>query len=177
MKRPLVLVATVLLLLGTGLSLSGCGKQRVEGVATVSALAQTPEAIAAGISDESLAAIKKTAERFAERFGTFTNQDDFANYQNLQNYATPEMQTWMQKFIADRKQDYKDKNINFYGVTTTAVVSEVLTARPDHIKILVDTKREEITDTTAEPKVTYQNIVIELQRTKNEWKVSFAQFE
>lgn len=179
MKKSIVTTIGLCLLVVASLSLAGCADNgAVEGTASSEQVqATTPEAQAAGISDEMLGAVQTTAERFAERFGTFTNQDDFANYENLQNYATPEMQSWMQNFIAERKKEYADQKINFYGVTTSAVVSHILTARPDTIKVLVDTKREEITDTNEDPKVTYQNIIIEMKNVKGDWKVNFAQFE
>lgn len=173
--KPLLAVFAVLValpLLG-----AGCFNQaaKVEGVATKG---QTSEdAAKAGISDDELNAIITTSERFSERFGTYTNQDNFQNFQNLKIYATANMQVWMDGFVQQAQKQFKDQNVAFYGVTTKALTAKVLSARPDTIQVLVNTERSEITDQTEIPKISYQNIIVEMKSQDNDWKVNFAQFQ
>ncbi len=163
----------------TSLSLIGAGcaqpASKVEGVSTGENVSE--DAARAGITNDQLDAIITTAERFAERFGTFTNQDNFQNFQNLKIYATPSMQSWMDGFVQDEQKKFKDQNIAFYGVTTKALTPKVLTSRPDDIQVLINTERQEITDQSETPKISYQNIIIDMQHVDNDWKVNFAQFQ
>lgn len=168
----------VLLLLSISLVYSGCLTEggQVEGTQT-----QNDEnAIAAaqvGVTRETLDAIVTTAERFTERFGTFTNQDNYQNFENLKAYATRDMQTWLATFASEQKNDLAATNIAFYGVTTKALTAKILTARPDTIQILINTKREEVTDQSDSAKTSYQNILIEMRRVDDDWKVQSAQFQ
>ena len=148
---------------------------KVEGTQTQAQVSD--DAARAGITDAELSAIITTAQRFAERFGTYTNQDNFQNFQNLKIYATASMQTWMDGFVQNQQKQFKDQNVAFYGVTTKALTSKVLSSRTDTIQILVNTERQEITDQSETPKITYQNIIIEMDRVDNDWKVSLAQFQ
>lgn len=156
---------------------AGCFNQasKVEGVKTEASVSD--DAARAGIGDQELSAIVTTAERFSERFGTYTNQDNFQNFQNLKIYATPNMQSWMDGFVQTAQKQFKDQNVAFYGVTTKALTSKVLSARPDSIQVLVNTERQEITDQSETPKISYQNIIVEMKRVDNDWKVNFAQFQ
>lgn len=169
---PLMVVAVALPLLG-----AGCFNEasKVEGFATEARTSD--DAARAGMSDAELTAVIVTAERFSERFGTFTNQDNFQNFQNLKVYATPAMQTWMDGFAQNEQKQFKDQNIAFYGVTTKTLTSKVLSSRSDSIQVLVNTERREITDQSETPKITYQNIIVEMKRVNNDWKVNFAQFQ
>lgn len=169
---PFLLVLVALPLLG-----AGCFRQpsKVEGTETHATVSD--DAAKAGISNDQLDAIVTTANRFAERFGTYTNQDNFQNFQNLKIYATTNMQAWMDGFVQSQQKQFKDQNVAFFGVTTKALTSKVLSSRPDTIQILVNTERQEVTDQSEAPKVSYQNIIVEMDRVDNDWKVNFAQFQ
>ncbi len=171
------ILAVLVVLFALPLLGAGCFNQasKVQGVATKGETSE--DAAKAGITDDELNAIITTAQRFSERFGTYTNQDNFQNFQNLKIYATANMQVWMDGFVQQQQKKFKDQNVAFYGVTTKALTAKVLSARPDTIQILVNTERSEITDQTETPKVSYQNIIVEMKQQDNDWKVNFAQFQ
>ena len=150
----------------------------VQGVQTGSSSGEfTEEAQHAGITDAELDAIIITAERFAERFGTFTNTENFQNFQNLKPYATSSMQDWMDNFVREQENAFIDQELVFYGISTKALVSTVLESRPERIELLINTEREEITDQSETAEKTYQNILVEMEQVDDDWKVNYAQFQ
>lgn len=155
---------------------AGCGRNsEVEGVRTSQPM--TTDAQKAGVTEDQLSAIIKTAERFTERFGTYTNDPNYQNLDNLKRYATPQMQNWMDNYIHEQEKEFQEKNLAFYGITTTTLISKILESHPDMIRILTNTKREEITDQTETSRVIYQNIIVEMVRVDDDWKVNFAEFQ
>lgn len=157
----------------------GAGCQKEEGVegARTEISESSSEAAKAGVTQEELDAIVKTAERFAERFGTYTNEENYQNFLNLKIYATPSMQAWMDNFVKEQQASFEERDLVFFGITTSALVSKVIDARPGYVEILINTKREELTDQSEAADISYQNILIKMEEVDDDWKVDFAEFQ
>jgi hypothetical protein len=176
--KTLQYISLAVLFVGIAVLGSGCLSEsgHVEGTQTQND-ENTVAAAQANITTDQLAAIVTTAERFTERFGTYTNQDNYQNFQNLKVYATTEMQTWLSTFARQQQSDLSSQSIAFYGITTKTLTAKILNARPDTLQILINTKRDEVTDQSDSSKVFYQNMLIEMRRVDDDWKVNSAQFQ
>ncbi len=119
--------------------------------------------------------IRTLAEKWVEIYGTFTNKDKepFRNLKDLSPYATEKMQTAMDTLMAASKHD---PNAAFFGRTTTALSSVVLSQKGSAATLLVTAKREDIIGTKPAPKSVYFMIRVELMRKGDEWKLDSVTF-
>ena len=67
-----------------------------------------------------------------------------------------------------------DKDAPFYGVTTKAISSAVISSKDKEMNVLVTTKREEITASDNKPVTKYEILKLEFSKEENEWKLNGA---
>lgn len=118
----------------------------------------------------------KIASAFAERFGSYSNQNSFQNIQDLQIFMTDSMKNWSKSYVADSKSQQKDNSI-YYGITTKSLSTEVVNYNEggDTAEILVKTQRREAMGSTSNAEVYYQDILIKMKQEKSDiWKVDSA---
>ena len=128
-------------------------------------------------SAENLATnLKSTAASFAERFGSYSNQGNFNNINDLRGVMTLKMNAWADNYIAIQKSTVDE---GYYGVTTIAVSSKIIILSEElgQADIMVSTQRQENKGSTVNPRVTYQDIEIELVNTGSGWKVDSAEWQ
>ena len=128
-------------------------------------------------SAENLATnLKSTAASFAERFGSYSNQGNFNNINDLREVMTLKMNAWADNYIAIQKSTVDE---GAYGVTTIAVSSKIIILSEElgQADIMVSTQRQENKGSTVNPRVTYQDIEIELVNTGSGWKVDSAEWQ
>lgn len=114
--------------------------------------------------------LKALASSFVERFGSYSTQGNFNNLEDLRGQMTLRMSAWTDNYIANQKVSASDP---YYGVTTKAVSSEVVDLNEGlgQARLVVSTQRQTTKGTTANPRVTYQDVKIELVKTEQGWKV------
>ena len=120
--------------------------------------------------------LKRTAAAFAERFGSFSNQSNFKNIDNISMFMTEDMRVWADKYV-DEMRSKSGKINEYYGITTKAIFTEITEIDDDagQATILVNTKRREayikmdnITNSFD------QDIEIKFIKVENIWKVDSA---
>lgn len=118
--------------------------------------------------EDDKAAARTAGIRFAERFGSYSNQGLFLNITDLYPLMTVPMRAWADDF----KREASSREIAGYaGVTTralTAVVDEYLGAE-GKMRVVVGTQREE--STNAGSKVYTQDLTVHLVKDAGAWKV------
>jgi len=121
--------------------------------------------------------LRKVAMSFAERFGSYSNQANYGNIEDLKIFMTPKMQDWADDYVANLRQQGKD-NAAYYGITSVAISGEVnqFDDKAGAVEILVTTQRREMAG-TSEAKVFSQNILIVFEKIKGEWKASSATWQ
>jgi len=119
--------------------------------------------------------LKRMAESFAERFGSYSNQSNYGNISDLKIFMSSRMQAWADDYINQAIQRKTDANI-YYGITTKAIASEIKQYDNDsgQAEILVKTQRREATGTTANASSFYQEITIKFIKENGVWKVNDA---
>jgi len=68
--------------------------------------------------------LTKVASSFAERLGSYSNQDNYANIMDLKIQMTASMQKWADSYIAAAKKANPYSGV-YQGLTTHAITSEI----------------------------------------------------
>ncbi len=116
--------------------------------------------------------LKAVANTFTERFGSYSNQGNFQNLEDLRDLMTVKMKGWTDNFIQQQKVAMGDDSI-YYGITTKAISATIATfeASLGRAEVVVETQRQEAKGSTINPKVFYQKMQLKLVQTGEGWKV------
>jgi hypothetical protein len=112
----------------------------------------------------------KISMAFAERFGSFSNQSNYGNFTDLKILMTSSMKDWVDKYVADLKDQTKD-NTTYYGLTTKALTYEVkkFDETAGKAEILIGTQRRESTTEINGGNPYNQELTLKLIKVNNEW--------
>lgn len=119
--------------------------------------------------------LKAIASTFAERFGSYSNQSNFSNLAALRDLMTVRMKAWADSYQASQ---LAADNAVYYGVTTQALSAQI-TAFEESLgqaEIVVTTRKEEAKGSTINPRVSYQDLKLQLVKTGEGWKVDSAEW-
>ncbi len=121
--------------------------------------------------------LKALAATFAERYGSYSNQASFSNLKDLVSLMTLKLKTATDNYIAS--QPTLSAQVAYYGVTTKAVASKLLTVNETsgQAEVVVSTQRLTSQGSTVNPKVTYQDLKLQLVKTDDGWKVDSAAWQ
>jgi len=119
-----------------------------------------------------------TATAFAERFGSYSNQGEFSNLDDLEVFMTSSMSDWVKTYKQDLQIQYPDFN-TYYAIETKAISKEVvaLDEAAGTGEILVKTQRQEFENDIVNPRIFYQNIRLQITKVDNEWKINAAYWQ
>jgi hypothetical protein len=117
----------------------------------------------------------KTAEAFAERFGSYSNYSNFSNFSDLQIFMTSSMKTWADEYVAGLRAAAKDGDA-YYGITTTAITGKASAydEKAGTAQITISTARRESIGEGSESSAYNQDIAISLKKVNGEWLVDKA---
>ncbi len=90
------------------------------------------------------------ARTFVSRYGTYTNQSDFANIKSLKPQMTLRLSRYVDTYIDDIKTKYPYTK-GYYGITTRAFTQDFgnYTSQNSKVNVIIETQRiETIGDTT-----------------------------
>lgn len=121
--------------------------------------------------------LRKFAASFAERFGSFSNQANYENVTLAKNFMSQAFSKWADDYVAEKtKEKYSG---SYYGMTTTALVSEVKQYDKDagQAQVMVKTTRRENNDSAGTSKDFNQDILISLIKENGEWKIDNAEWQ
>ncbi len=119
--------------------------------------------------------LRKMALPFAERFGSFSNQSNYSNFEDLKIFMSDNMKTWSDSYVVDLKKSAGDTTV-YYGITTIAISGEVqkFDDAAGQAQVLVSTQRRELGADSSAAKVFNQDITLNFVKIKGEWKVDSA---
>lgn len=106
---------------------------------------------------------------FTERYGSYSNRNNFENITSLEPFMTQRFQTESLTYIAENQPQGIPEE--YYGISTY-VISLKLTSyvAKEAATVELITQREESTS-TQDRKVTTQSVVVQLQSVSGAWKV------
>ncbi|MFP4514397.1 MAG: hypothetical protein ACLFNO_00085 [Parcubacteria group bacterium] len=111
--------------------------------------------------------LKQMSFAISERFGSYSNEGNFGNISDLKIYMTESMKSWAESHIEEQSEN--EYTGNYYGITSTALVGEVLEFNSDSASVEVTTKRKEVRD--GQENVFNQDIIINFEKVGGEYKV------
>ncbi|MFH1781193.1 MAG: hypothetical protein ABH835_01085 [Patescibacteria group bacterium] len=96
--------------------------------------------------------VQSFARSFTERFGSFSNQNDFENILDVKIYMTKDMKKWADEYVEKEKKD-KPKEVTYYGITTKVINVDLVNIdeKKGQADMKITTQRKE---TKGDPSVT-----------------------
>jgi len=118
------------------------------------------------------------AASFAERFGSFSNQSDYRNFQELDQFMTDAVKKWVSQYIEQLKKAHADTNV-YYAIETKAISTKInsFDDQAGAGEILVKTQRQEFNNTIINPRIFYQDLQLKMVKVDNQWKVDGAYWQ
>lgn len=121
--------------------------------------------------------IRRLAMAFAERFGSFSNQGDYQNIEDLRVFMSDRMKGWADAYVQNARDNAPASGTEEYsGITTRALSSELdaYSEEQGSATVTVSTQRTERTGLAQTQNVRYQTIRIEFVMENGTWKVDGA---
>ncbi len=130
------------------------------------------------INEEAGVDVLFVAQSFAERFGSYSNQSDYRNFDDLEVFMTDSMNDWILKY----KEELKKENPGidtYYAVETKAISSEFteLDEEAGTAEVIIKTQRQEFENDITNPRIFYQDILLQLVKVDDQWKVKGAYWQ
>ena len=122
----------------------------------------------------SVSSIRTLSETFAERYGSYSAEANFANLTDVLVLMTPSFAAETQAFI-----DTAEQPTDYYGVTTRVVSTKVLSQdeAAGTATVEVSTQREEAIGSAQNLTVSYETLTLELVYLEGSWLVDSAEWE
>lgn len=118
--------------------------------------------------------VAKIASAFAERLGSFSNQSNYSNFEDLNIFMTSSMRTWAVGYV-DKMRAENPYNGNYYGITTKSVSSKLVNFDDDkgEAELIISTQRREIKMDGGENNFN-QDLRLTFIKENNQWLVDGA---
>lgn len=131
--------------------------------------------VAPGVSPEQAkrGQLAQFVSSFVEKFGSFSNQNNYQNLQELQSSMTPRMWSWVEDNLITGGESASGV---YSGQTTKALSTKEVNYNEatGEAEFLVKCQRQETGDNLSIPRVYYQDIFIKLEMSGEEWLVEGA---
>ncbi len=111
------------------------------------------------------------AQFFAERYGSYTSASNFANIQNLKPYMTQQMQRSADAFVASQGTSTAG---SYTEIVTKVLSTDIQSLAEASGTIRVTTQRTKSGDAFAENDVYYEDLLMNLVKDGDIWKVASA---
>ncbi len=122
--------------------------------------------------------LKRLASSFAERYGSYSNQTNFANLENLIFFMTASLKRSTEDFIKAERAKARDTSV-YYGLTTraTGVTTQAFDEQGGTASFLVQTHRRESIGTTDNVRNFQSVLLVDMRREAGAWLVDRATWQ
>jgi len=110
-------------------------------------------------------AAKAVAKVFAERFGSFSNQNGYQNIKEVEDITTDALYSGLSSYMSTKQDESK-----YYGITTKVISSSIKSWGSSNSTLLLGSLRAEIKDGTTTQK--NQDMEVTLTKSGSSWLVS-----
>lgn len=139
-----------------------------------------PRPVVPQISEEEKlqAQLTRMASSFAERYGSYSNQSNFENLEDLLSFMSVSLKRTTERIISNGRQT-DTKPAIYFGVTTKALKNQVINFEPNSetAKFKVSTQRQETIGSAANLKVYYQDAEVEMIKQGGVWVVDKIEWQ
>ncbi|MFH1426301.1 MAG: hypothetical protein ABIG66_02600 [Candidatus Kerfeldbacteria bacterium] len=127
------------------------------------------------VVDDGSATVLRLARIYTERFGSFSNRNNFENITSLEPFMTDRLQKEMADFITENQKEGVPEE--FYGITTTAISTELVSMKENEKAVVrVGTSRVETVGGN-DPKTFTQHAKVTFEQVEGNWKVDKYSWE
>jgi len=123
--------------------------------------------------DRLKAQLQKMSTAFVERFGSYSNQSDFENLEDLKPFMSRGFKIWTDDFVSENRKQ-ADETAIYYGITTKSLKATLIDFSSFSVKFKISTQRQEVFGASVNSNVYYQDIDMELVNEAGVWKVDKA---
>lgn len=116
------------------------------------------------------------AKSFVERYGSFSNQNDYENLLNLKIFMTNKMQSRVDDIIDDYKNNASG-NLEYYGIVTKVISTNTVSFDKNDAKFLIACQRRENKAGEEQANIYFQDISLELKTESGSWKINNAEWQ
>lgn len=118
--------------------------------------------------------VAKIANAFAERLGSFSNQSNYSNFEDLNIFMTTSMRSWALAYV-DQMRAENPYDGNYYGIISKAVSNEVVEFddKEGTAEVIVSTQRRETKMDGGENSFN-QDLRLTFVKENNQWLVDGA---
>ncbi|MFH1366957.1 MAG: hypothetical protein ABIH38_03130 [Patescibacteria group bacterium] len=127
---------------------------------------------AAVITDEAI--IKEICFTFAERYGSYSNNNDFQSFIDLKSGMTASLQNETDQFVA--REQVKAVNAPYFAIFTKVVAENITGITPQKANCQVTAQRTERNE-TAETASYFQNLLLQFKKEGETWLVNQATWQ
>lgn len=175
-----VVIAGLLFAIGAGQYLTGDNGQTISFFSSTPVETDDSEAIDSApvatleISEPQQFSAAVVARLFTERFGTFSNQDDFAGIELVRPYITPSFSRWFDT-------GYKDQLAEKYSSTDyageTVKVLDVIMESETNNSAVAAVRTQRTIRTQDGDKTSYQTLRLDMQKSEGVWLIDGAYWQ
>lgn len=126
-----------------------------------------------GAVEVSAASREAFVRSFVERYGSYSNQSDFENLEDLYPFMTQRLRQQTEKFVRDERAR-EVRGTSYVGVTTRALSVRTASESATEARVLVSAQRQEATAANPSGRVYYQDIELSLKNVGDAWRVDAA---
>lgn len=126
--------------------------------------------------DKLKAQLQKMSTAFVERFGSYSNQSDFENLEDLKPFMSRGFKIWTDDFVNENRKQ-ADETAIYYGITTKSLKATLIDFSLFSVKFKISTQRQEVFGASVNSNVYYQDIDMELVNEAGVWKVDKATWQ
>lgn len=122
--------------------------------------------------------LQRLALSFTERYGSYSNQSNYANLENLLVFMTNGFADSTRQYVAEQRKKNADTSV-YYGITAKAITAQTknFSDAQGKASFLVQTLRRESIGSTTNNKSYQQNILLNMEKEDGVWKVSDAKWQ
>ncbi len=122
---------------------------------------------------EEQVAMVRLANLFTERFGSYSSEAEFQNIIDLKKFMTTKMQSWADTYVTTHKKTLNSQS-TFISITTKVLSTTVNSFSDKKAEVRSTTSRVEEGENTNDVRAYNQDIVLQLVKQGNDWKVDSA---
>ena len=134
---------------------------------TLTPFPESGEVKAPAVGDDRVE-IERVSIIFAQQYGSYSNQSDFAGFGAIKTLSSNKMNAWLGTYLEKIRQQYKDKAL-YEGVTTQVLSLTIDDFSSDESKVSVKTRRFFSKSGEVTPKEVFQDIQLSLIKFQNHW--------
>lgn len=136
----------------------------------------TPAGGTSGIDDDTdQQSLIRLSKLVVDRYGTFSNRNNFQNITSLEPYMTDAFQQSSAQYISE----HQDSGVaeDFYGITTSALTADIVSYTKGKAAVIDVGSRRVETKTGQEQYVYTAHALVRFQSVEGNWKVNAVEWQ